>query len=162
MLAKVRRAVSEHAAMVTSSRLHTDYSDAQVANRDALGFGTGRQKTMHERWTNPKRSRRTCSPRYGLQSCRAKSAGVAKRPRELLSPPKPLTLRFATFSSLYGRTATHLPKPRCSDRLRLAQALCRLASNPRVGGGGEAERRRGGRGCGRCCARLSQRRRCAA
>jgi hypothetical protein len=42
----------------------------------------GRQRMVLERWTNPKLSRRTCSPRYGLQSCRGKSAGVAKRPRE--------------------------------------------------------------------------------
>jgi hypothetical protein len=30
-----------------------------------------------ERSTYPKHSRRTCSPRYGLLSCRGKSAGVA-------------------------------------------------------------------------------------
>jgi hypothetical protein len=37
-----------------------------------------------ERGTHPKHSRRTCSPWHGLQSCwRGKSAGVAKRPREL-------------------------------------------------------------------------------
>jgi hypothetical protein len=51
---------------------------------------------------NPKLSRRTCSPRYGLQSWGGKSAGVAKRPRELISHPKSLPLRFATFASLYG------------------------------------------------------------
>jgi hypothetical protein len=34
------------------------------------GFGTGRQKMDLERWTNPKLSRRTCSSRCGLQSCR--------------------------------------------------------------------------------------------
>jgi hypothetical protein len=48
-----------------------------------LGFDTGRQKMALERGTNPKLSRRACSPRYGLQSCPRKSAGVAKRPREL-------------------------------------------------------------------------------
>jgi hypothetical protein len=47
-----------------------------------LGFGTGRQKRALQRWTNPKPQRRTRSPRYGLPSCRGKSAGVAKRPRE--------------------------------------------------------------------------------
>jgi hypothetical protein len=36
-----------------------------------------------ERGTNPKRPRRTCTCENGLQSCRGKSAGVAKRPREL-------------------------------------------------------------------------------
>jgi hypothetical protein len=34
-----------------------------------FGFGTGRQKTPLERWTNPKHSRRTCTCEYGLQSC---------------------------------------------------------------------------------------------
>ena len=46
---------------------------------------------VRERWhgatengvlTMDKAQRRWCSPRYGLQSCRGKSAGVAKRPRE--------------------------------------------------------------------------------
>jgi hypothetical protein len=32
-----------------------------------------------ERGTTPKRSRRARSPRFGLQSCRGKSAGVVKR-----------------------------------------------------------------------------------
>jgi hypothetical protein len=47
-----------------------------------LGVGTGRQKMVLERGANPTLSRRTCSPRYGLQSGRGESAGVAKRPRE--------------------------------------------------------------------------------
>ena len=51
------------------------------------GFGTGRQRMVLERGTNPKRSRRTCTCEYGLQSWRGKSAGVAKRPRELISHP---------------------------------------------------------------------------
>jgi hypothetical protein len=64
-------------------------------------FGTERQRMVLERWTNPKLSRRTCSPESGLQSCRGKSAGVAKRPRERPTPdPKSLTSRFATFPSL--------------------------------------------------------------
>jgi hypothetical protein len=33
------------------------------------GFGTGRQKLVLERWTNPKLSRRTCTCEYGLPSC---------------------------------------------------------------------------------------------
>ena len=33
-----------------------------------LRFGTGRQKMVLERWTNPKRSRHTCSPRRALHS----------------------------------------------------------------------------------------------
>ena len=35
-----------------------------------------------ERWTDPKLSRRTCTCEYVLQSCRGKSAGVARRRRE--------------------------------------------------------------------------------
>jgi hypothetical protein len=62
------------------------YSDVKVANRRIvmLGFGAGRQKMTLERWSNPKLSRLTCSPRYGLKLCKGKSAGVAKRPRELI------------------------------------------------------------------------------
>jgi hypothetical protein len=51
-----------------------------------IGFGTGRQRTVLERWTNPKLSRRTCTCEYGLPSCPGKAAGVAKRPRE--RPPR--------------------------------------------------------------------------
>jgi hypothetical protein len=49
-----------------------------------------------ERWTNPKLSRRTCSPRYGLRSWRGKSAGVAKRPRER-SPTEIRTVTIRNF-----------------------------------------------------------------
>jgi hypothetical protein len=49
-----------------------------------------------ERRTDLKRSRRTCSPQYGLPSRRGNSAGVAKRPRELIAHPKSLPSRFAT------------------------------------------------------------------
>jgi hypothetical protein len=45
-----------------------------------LRLGTGRQKMVLERGTSPKLSRRACIPRYGVPSCRGKSAGVAKRP----------------------------------------------------------------------------------
>jgi hypothetical protein len=45
-----------------------------------LYVGTGRQKTVFERWTTPKRSRHTCTCEYRLQSCRGKSAGVANAP----------------------------------------------------------------------------------
>ena len=38
--------------------------------------------------------------RHGVPSRRAKSAGVAKRSRELSPTRNPLTLRFATFASL--------------------------------------------------------------
>ena len=43
--------------------------------------------------------RRRCSPRYGLHACQGgvNRAGVAKQRRELISHPKSLTFRFATF-----------------------------------------------------------------
>jgi hypothetical protein len=47
-----------------------------------FGFGTARQRVALERWTNPKPQRRARSLRYGVPSCRGKSARVAKRPRE--------------------------------------------------------------------------------
>jgi hypothetical protein len=47
--------------------------------------GMARQRMVLERGTSPKLSRRTCTCEYGLQPCRGKSAGVAKRPRELIS-----------------------------------------------------------------------------
>jgi hypothetical protein len=84
----------------------------KVANRN--GFGTGRQKMALGRWTNPKLSRRTCTCEYGLQSRRGKSAGVAKRPRELISHPKSLPLRFATSPSLH---ASRGRRGRCSAGL---------------------------------------------
>jgi hypothetical protein len=68
------------------------------------GFGTGRQKMALERWTNPKRPRRTCSPRHGLQSCRRKSAGVAKRPRERSRPRNPVTIRTFCIAHLNSRS----------------------------------------------------------
>ena len=63
----------------TSSPRSPSYSGA-IVNRN-IGFGT--EKLALERGTNPKLSRRMCTCEYGLQSCRGKSAGVAKRPREL-------------------------------------------------------------------------------
>jgi hypothetical protein len=57
-----------------------------------LRFGTARQKMALERWTNPKPQRRArwgLGPRYGVPSCRGKSAGVAKRPREPSPTRKP-------------------------------------------------------------------------
>jgi hypothetical protein len=59
------------------TRREASYSDAKVANRNTLSFGTGRQRTVFERWTNPKRSRRECTCEYGLQSSRGKFPGIA-------------------------------------------------------------------------------------
>jgi hypothetical protein len=60
-----------------------------------------------ERWTNLKPRRRTRSPRYGVPSCRGESAGVAKRPRELISHTRnPYRNDSQTVASLCGRSAT--------------------------------------------------------
>jgi hypothetical protein len=67
-----------------------------------LRFGTGRQKLALDDKQIPTLSRRACRPWYGLQFWRGESAGVAKRPRELISHPQLPPSRFATFSSRYG------------------------------------------------------------
>jgi hypothetical protein len=52
-------------------------------DRNNRGFGSGGDRNCSfGRGANPKLSRRTCTCENGLQSCRGKSAGVAKRPRE--------------------------------------------------------------------------------
>jgi hypothetical protein len=50
----------------------------------AQGFGTGRQKRVLERWTNPKLSRRACTCEYGLQS----GGGELGGPRVCDLPPE--------------------------------------------------------------------------
>jgi hypothetical protein len=50
-----------------------------------------------ERWTNPTLSRRACACEYGLRSRRGGPAGVAKRPRELISHPKSPTVPIRNF-----------------------------------------------------------------
>ena len=64
-----------------------------------LRFGTGRQKIALERCTTPTLSRRTCRSRYGLPSWRRKSAGGAKRPRELVSHPESRILKPCSSDS---------------------------------------------------------------
>jgi hypothetical protein len=71
------------------------YSDENSCESQRSALARALQKTVVERWTNPNLSRRTCSPRHGLQPCRGNSAGVAKRPREFIAHPK--RIRFATF-----------------------------------------------------------------
>jgi hypothetical protein len=54
----------------------------------------GAREMGSERGYNPKRSRRTCSPRYGLLSCRGKSAGASRNSRVSPSPTRnPFTIR---------------------------------------------------------------------
>jgi hypothetical protein len=68
---------------------------------DCAGLAHGATEKGPWQWTNPTLSRRTCSPRSVFQSWSRNSAGVAKRPRELIPHPKSLTVRFAPFTSLY-------------------------------------------------------------
>ena len=77
----------------------TLYSDGKkVANRHDSGLARrGRKGSLNE-GQRPTRSRRTCSPRYGLPSWRGESAAVAKRPRER-SPTEIPDVTFATFPS---------------------------------------------------------------
>jgi hypothetical protein len=49
--------------------------------------------------TNLKRSRRTCSPEHGLQSCQRDWAGVAKRPREAFTPTQIPSVTIRNFFS---------------------------------------------------------------
>ena len=69
-----------------------------------LGFGTGRQKGVLERWTNPKPRRRTCTSQYGVLSCRGKSAGVANGPVSDL-PPESLNVTIRNFCVAAGGAA---------------------------------------------------------
>jgi hypothetical protein len=64
------------------------YSDGKVANRN-FGFGTGRQRTALERWTNPKTQRHTRSTRHGVPPCRGESAS-RNGPVSSTSHPKSL------------------------------------------------------------------------
>jgi hypothetical protein len=102
-------------------------SGEQVANC-TFGFGVGRQRMAVERGATPRIPRRTCSPRYGLQSCRGKSAGVAKRPREPYHPPQ-----TAPLSPLLIHSSVCLTPP---------------DGHARRDGGGRAAARGGGPGPG--------------
>jgi hypothetical protein len=64
-------------------------SHVGVANRPSRGLARGDRKMPLERGTNPRISRRTCSPRYALRYRRPDWAGVAKQRRELISHPNP-------------------------------------------------------------------------
>jgi hypothetical protein len=86
----------------TVRRRITSIHDARVANRDTKVLPRT-SKMLPERWTNPKRSRCACSPRYALQPWRKKSADVTIRWRERSPTRNPLAnVRFATFASMYG------------------------------------------------------------
>jgi hypothetical protein len=73
-----------------------------------IRFGTARQKMALERWTTPTCSRRSPSPRYGVQSCGGKSAGVAKRPRERSPTRNP---RRYDSQRLHRRPASGFTQP---------------------------------------------------
>ena len=96
-----------------------------------VGFGTGREKVPLERGTNPKRSRRTCSPRHGLQSWGGKSTG-----RETaISHPKSPIRNF--FLGRGWRAVGELLGPSChaASPVPIAQttgvSCCRLRTRPR-------------------------------
>jgi hypothetical protein len=76
----------------------------RAANRTNRGHGATENCPLNEGQL-PKRSRRTCSPRYGLQSC---WAGVAKRRCELVSPPNPYSSIRNFHISLSSVGALHL------------------------------------------------------
>jgi hypothetical protein len=59
-------------------------------------FRTEAMKSVLERVTNPKLSRRTCTCEYGLQCSEGKSAGVAKQPRGIPN----VTIRDSSGGSL--------------------------------------------------------------
>ena len=67
-------------------------------------------RTLNE--GHPTRSRRTCTCEFGLQSCRGKSAGVAKR---LISHPKPL---YVTIRNLCRRVRRPDRRERTGSRRR--------------------------------------------
>jgi hypothetical protein len=72
------------------------------------GWARGDRKRT-EPSNDPKLSRRTCSPRYRLQSCRGKSAGVTKRPRERPPTRNPVCPIRQPFTSLCrGAGVTYL------------------------------------------------------
>jgi hypothetical protein len=74
-----------------------------------LRFGTGRERMVLERWTNPKLSRRTCTCyNRGIGNRRASRNGLVSD-----LPPKSLNATIATFSSLLGATLD-LPSEVCS------------------------------------------------
>jgi hypothetical protein len=93
---KVMSRSGEECVVALTDQWYTTPRYEAVANRN-VWVCRGGQKRVLGRGANPKRSRRACSPRYGL--CRNEPAGVAKRPRAI-SHPKPLTLRFAACASL--------------------------------------------------------------
>jgi hypothetical protein len=84
--------------------------DAKSSLGDANSRHTAVQKLRigrgDRKWTTPRLSRRTCSPRYGLQSWRGKSAGVAKRP--LLSHTNSPIRNFCIAVLRVSGGSTHL------------------------------------------------------
>jgi hypothetical protein len=59
-----------------------------------LGFGASDRKGALERWTNHQTfAAYTCTCEYELPSCRGKSAGVTKRPRERSPTRNDVTIR---------------------------------------------------------------------
>jgi hypothetical protein len=118
----------------------------KVANRSV--FWHGRQKMALERGTNPKLSRRACSPRYGLHSGQREIGGRRKRPptrnpfscdsqlKHRCTPPAPFSFtrqkhefrdcccmqRHAAMWRTAGVAAGNSPDGRSARRSRCAAA----------------------------------------
>jgi hypothetical protein len=77
-------------------RLEVRTAMKQVANRNAkVGHGGDRERPLND-GHNPNLRGVSVHASYGLQSCRGKSAGVAKRPRER-SPTRNPSVTFRNF-----------------------------------------------------------------
>jgi hypothetical protein len=92
-----------------AARVRTAMCESCEAARGGGEMGPGRG-------TTPKLSRRACRPRHGLRSWRRKSTGVAKQPLDLISHPKSLVVRFATFTSLYAAGGGGVRRCGCTTR----------------------------------------------
>jgi hypothetical protein len=99
-----------------------------------LELGTGRQRMLIQRRTNPKLSRRTCTCEYGLHSCRGNSAGVAKRPRERPPTRNPYRYDSPLFHRRLGgfRPAAHVvyDKVKAAHEARGGGAHIQFVDNP--------------------------------
>jgi hypothetical protein len=76
------------------------YSDEKVANRNIRVGHRGDRKRPLNDGQRPKLRGVRVVLSTGYSPVRGKSAGVVKRRRELISHPKSLSVRFATFPSL--------------------------------------------------------------
>ena len=97
--------VNAHMAKMKTAGLEPDRCVTAKMKKIAivtLGLGTGRQRMVLERWTNPKPQRRTYSS-PGTEYHRVEGNRWASRNGPVSDPPDiPHVTIFATFSSLHG------------------------------------------------------------